>query len=221
MSISERLSRLMQEQNRSIDDIKEVAGVTYEMARRYKIGTAEPRKEKLTKIAEYFGVTPSWLQFGIGSITDENYPVEQVDNSIVIDVLNIEASAGFGSSTDVVEIVQQLRYVPEQFYENYRGLNPTNIRVINVKGDSMLPTFSHGDLAFVDITITQFDGDGVYVFTYDDHLFLKRLQKAGTEILVISDNREQYTAWKVDPNIPVYIHGKVKVHQNQKLNFIG
>ncbi|MBF0784467.1 XRE family transcriptional regulator [Muribacter muris] len=144
------------------------------------------------------------------------------DDSIIIDVLNVEASAGFGSSSDLVEIVSQLHYAPEQYYEYYRGMNPNNVQVINIKGDSMFPTFSHGDLIFVDTTMTTFDGDGVYVFTYDNYTYIKRLQKAGKELLVISDN-DTYKAWTISREEleQLYIHGKVKVHQSQKLNFIG
>ena len=67
MNLSDRLSKLMSENPKAtIAELSRVAGVSYEMARRYILGTAEPRKEKLEKIAEYFNVKPSWLQFGEG-----------------------------------------------------------------------------------------------------------------------------------------------------------
>lgn len=143
---------------------------------------------------------------------------------VVIDVLNVQASAGSGSASDLIEIVNQLRYVPEQFYEVYRGVNPDSVQVINVKGDSMFPTFAHGDLIFVDTSVQNFDGDGVYVFTFDNYTYIKRLQKAGRELRVISDNKVLYPEpWQItgDDLNYLYIHGKVKVHQSQQLNFIG
>ncbi|MCK3656801.1 hypothetical protein A4G19_14070 [Pasteurellaceae bacterium Macca] len=124
------------------------------------------------------------------------YAIQLVDDAVAIDVLDVEVSAGFGVTTDLTEVIRQVRYNPAQFYEIYSGLNPDNMKIVNIKGDSMFPTFSHGDLAFVDITITSFDGDGVYVFTYDGHTYIKRLQKAGRVLLVISDN-EQYKEWKI------------------------
>lgn len=154
---------------------------------------------------------------------DETTPfLEQDDELIIIDVLNVEASAGHSSLGDLVKTVRQLRYFPDQFYSLFRGLNPDVIQVINVKGDSMSPTFAPGDLAFVDVSIQYFDGDGVYVFNYGDSLYLKRLQKAGNEFIVISDN-DTYREWRIsaDHADELFIHGKVKVHQSQRLNFIG
>lgn len=132
MQLFERISQLMDQQNKTIDDLKDVAGVSYEMARRYKLGIAEPRKDKLEKIAEFFGVTPSWLQFGTGEQSAKEDELET--KMIVIDVLNVEASAGNGAVGDLVEIVNQLHYVPEQFNAQFRGIDPKSTRVINIRG---------------------------------------------------------------------------------------
>lgn len=146
------------------------------------------------------------------------------DDDIILDVLNVSASAGYGSiNGDTVEIISQLRFAPAQFYQYYAGINPNNVRVINVKGDSMQPTFNNGDLLFVDITIAQFDGDGIYVFTFGDVVYVKRLQRTGYMYKVISDNKDIYDPWVIntDELDQLIIHGKVKVHQSQKLNFVG
>lgn len=142
------------------------------------------------------------------------------DERVVIDVLNVEASAGNGSTGDLVEVVSRLYYVPEQYYTLFRGINPDGIRVINIKGDSMSPTFNSGDMVFVDINTHNFDGDGVYIFNYKNALYIKRLQCIGDKYLVLSDN-PSYREWTIDDESQLFIQGKVKVHQSQKLNFIG
>lgn len=218
MLLHERLSNLMDAQGVSVEDLKNAANVSYEMARRYKLGIAEPRKEKLEKIAEFLGVTPSWLQFGEGQVSIHPLDKEDEGDEIVFNMLNIEASAGFGSNGDIIQVIRQIKYNPDQYYELYRGMNPDNVEIISVKGGSMAPTFHHGDLLFVDVTIQEFDGDGIYVFTYDGYIFVKRIQKTGNTFTVLSDN-ERYKEWEIQGDC--YIHGKVKVHQSQKLNFIG
>ncbi|MCI7353409.1 MAG: S24 family peptidase [[Actinobacillus] rossii] len=141
---------------------------------------------------------------------------------VIIDVLNIEASAGFRFNNDLVEVVNQLRYVPEQYYSLFRNMPSEHIRIINLNGDSMRPTFETGDLLFVDISVNIFEGDGVYVFTYKEHLYVKRLQNIGDRLLVISDNK-LYEKWEIteENQEQLFIHAKVKVHQSQQLNFIG
>ena len=144
------------------------------------------------------------------------------EDLIIIDVLNVEASAGNGSLGDLVEVVKKLHYVPEQFHTYFRGIDPEHIRVINIRGDSMHPTFNSGDMLFVDIDTCYFDGDGVYVFNYKGATYVKRLQNVGDHLLVISDN-PVYREWQINKENydQFYIQGKVKVHQSQRLNFIG
>jgi len=61
-----RLNRLMDSKGLSVKQLSAACKVTYEMARRYTLGTAKPRDEKMIKIAEWLGVEPSWLDYGAG-----------------------------------------------------------------------------------------------------------------------------------------------------------
>ncbi len=60
----------------------------------------------------------------------------------------------------------------------------------------MCPTIEPGDLIFVDASINQFDGDGIYVFGFDDKIYVKRLQMIPDKLLVISDN-QIYREWGI------------------------
>jgi transcriptional regulator with XRE-family HTH domain len=50
--------------NLSVKQLSQAGQVTYEMARRYTLGTAKPRDEKLIRIAEWLNVPPAWLDYG-------------------------------------------------------------------------------------------------------------------------------------------------------------
>jgi phage repressor protein C with HTH and peptisase S24 domain len=94
--------------------------------------------------------------------------------------------------------------------------------VINVRGDSMADTIEPGDLIFVDISINEFDGDGIYVFGFDDKIYVKRLQMIPDKILVISDN-PKYREWSVDKSNEdrFYVFGKVMISQSQSVKRHG
>jgi Predicted transcriptional regulator len=77
----------------------------------------------------------------------------------------------------------------------FNGRKQEQIKIINVRGDSMSGTIEPGDLLFVDISVQSFDGDGIYAFIYDETAHVKRLQKMKDKILVISDNKT-YTPWE-------------------------
>lgn len=61
-----RLTAEMERQHRSVKDLSQACDVTYEMARRYTLGVAKPRGEKLSKIASWLEVEPAWLDYGQG-----------------------------------------------------------------------------------------------------------------------------------------------------------
>lgn len=61
-----RLTEEMRRQRRSVKDLSQACDVTYEMARRYTLGTAKPRDEKLQKIADWLNVQAAWLDYGEG-----------------------------------------------------------------------------------------------------------------------------------------------------------
>ncbi len=217
MLLHERLSALMNEKGVTIDDLKNAAEVSYEMARRYKLGMAEPRKEKLEKIADYLGVKPSWLQFGEGVMFGENNHISnsQITNTVTygeqiiplaqnkqdnehiyrIDYLDVRAAAGMKefSNADYPEIIRTV-YLSEQGVRELVGKNNIDgLRIINVPTDSMEPTIKKGDFVLIDTTVDHYNGDGIYAFSIDGHLFIKRLQKMiGGGFKVISDNKDKY-----------------------------
>jgi transcriptional regulator with XRE-family HTH domain len=63
---ADRLNAEMDKKKLSVKDLSLACDVTYEMARRYTLGTAKPRDEKMAKIANWLGVAPAWLDYGHG-----------------------------------------------------------------------------------------------------------------------------------------------------------
>lgn len=59
-----RLNAEMSKKGLSVKQLSLAGQVTYEMARRYTLGTAKPRDEKLIRIAEWLNVPPAWLDYG-------------------------------------------------------------------------------------------------------------------------------------------------------------
>lgn len=59
-----RLKTEMARKGFKVKDLSQACDVTYEMARRYTLGTAKPREDKLAKISDWLGVEPAWLEYG-------------------------------------------------------------------------------------------------------------------------------------------------------------
>lgn len=58
------LRSAMDRRGLSVTDIARHLGITYEMARRYTLGTAKPRTKKLAELADFLGITPANLEYG-------------------------------------------------------------------------------------------------------------------------------------------------------------
>ncbi len=111
----------------------------------------------------------------------------------------------------MMEVLRSVEYSFDDARHMFDGRKAENIRIINVRGDSMSGTIEPGDLLFVDITVKSFDGDGIYAFLYDDTAHVKRLQMMKDKLLVISDNKS-YSPWdpiEKDEMNRVFIFGKV------------
>lgn len=78
-------------------------------------------------------------------------------------------------------------------------------------------TIEPGDLIFVDVAVSSFDGDGIYVFDYNGDMFVKRLQKVKSELIVISDN-PRYREWTIseDEMDMLHVAGRVMLSQSQQ-----
>lgn len=193
----------------------EAVGISQAAIQKIETGRAA-QTTKLLDIANALRVRPEWLSSGTGAMSadresDKN-PSRTNQDVFRVDILDLAVSAGPGIvNQEFVEILHSVEYAPAEARHMFDGRKAENIRIINVRGDSMSGTIEPGDLLFVDISVKSFDGDGIYAFLYDDTAHVKRLQKMKDKLLVISDNKS-YAAWdpiEKDEMNRVFVFGKV------------
>ena len=211
-TLSERLTSLMYEKGISQAELARLIGIKQPSV--FKILSGETRNpKKILEIATALNVDPHWLKTGEGD-PDPSYRIVEVSepqnpNTVRIDILDVEASAGNGAYLNPTEqgLLSQ-EFDLTFFRQQFGRADAKHLKLITVKGDSMAPTLESGDLLYVDISENYFAADGLYVFTFDGQTFVKRLQKVGKEMLVISDN-PTYKEWTFTQDDDVFIHGRV------------
>lgn len=126
-----------------------------------------------------------------GAAEVDYYRPGVVGDEVWIAHYDVRAAMGGGQIPhDYPEMLQDVRVSPQHlremgvdFVEHY------NLKVVTGWGQSMAPTIKHRDPLLVDISIREFVGDGIYMFSWDSHLYIKRLQWMGEDRLkMISDN---------------------------------
>ena len=130
-------------------------------------GESIPRRGTLKALASHIGTSASYL---LGDVDEDGIDTEATQtlkDVFRIDLLDITVSAGPGViNQEFVEILHSVEYAPAEARHMFDGRKAENIRIINVRGDSMSGTIEPGDLLFVDISVKSFDGDGIYAFLY-------------------------------------------------------
>lgn len=146
-------------------------------------GLSERAREQLLAAAE--------ASDGGNVITVDFSRPGQVGDEVWIAHYDVRGAMGGGQVPhDYPEMLQDIRVSPKHlremgvdFKEHY------HLKMVTGWGQSMAPTIKHRDPLLVDISIREFAGDGVYLFSHDDMLYIKRLQKKGRDhFKMISDN---------------------------------
>ncbi|MEZ3499639.1 S24 family peptidase [Pantoea sp. KPR_PJ] len=157
-----------------------------------------PDDHNLLALSRLLGVRVEWLQYGMekpaASLSVDSLNVPR--NVFRIESLDIgqKSASGLHTRDEFVETIHAVEYGVDEARVLFNGRPAENIRLIAINSDSMVETFAPRDQLFVDISVRVFDGDGIYIFTLDNQLYLKRLQLQHKKIAVISDNK-RYETW--------------------------
>ncbi|MFV3337893.1 S24 family peptidase [Pseudomonas sp. NY15349] len=114
-----------------------------------------------------------------------------VGDEVRIAHYDVRAAMGNGQAThDYPEMLKDIRVSPSHLRElGVEFEEHFHLKVVTGWGQSMEPTIKHRDPLIVNINVRDFVGDGVYLFVWDDLLYIKRLQVADEEHYeMISDN---------------------------------
>ncbi|MFJ3121070.1 helix-turn-helix transcriptional regulator [Pseudomonas protegens] len=116
----------------------------------------------------------------------------QVGDEVWIAHYDVRAAMGGGQIPhEYPEMLQDVRVSPKHLREmGVMFKEHFHLKMITGWGQSMSPTIKDRDPLLVDITIREFTGDGIYLFSHDGMLYVKRLQKKGKDrFKMISDNK--------------------------------
>jgi phage repressor protein C with HTH and peptisase S24 domain len=108
----------------------------------------------------------------------------------------VSAAAGHGSILDREDKVAEVGF-SARWLEKLSSAKARDLSIIQVEGDSMSPTLSHGDHIMVDRSAARRKlTDGIYVLRRDDALLVKRvaLHPVRATITIASDN-PAYASW--------------------------
>lgn len=158
------------------------------------------REEDRRTLAAYFGIDE----------TDLGGPPPSPATASTIPVPRLDLGASAGPGAHAGEEPRAGRIGFERTWLRKLSASPDALSIIQVAGDSMVPTLGDGD----DILVDRGDGaerlrDGIYVIRMDDALMVKRLaMRPAQRLSVLSDN-PAYPGWPDVDADAVTIIGRV------------
>jgi phage repressor protein C with HTH and peptisase S24 domain len=194
----------------SADRLAKATGVSPSAFRKWLKGEAEPSRDRLVALAGAAGVTVSWLAQGegpepslvvLGARGEEAAYLVNSDGPsfLVLPKLAVSAAAGAGrqSSQSATNFIG----FRHDWLQASFGLEPQDILLETVVGDSMEPNIHSGDILLVNATDQTFRNFGIYVITVRDERLVKRVQrKFDGSLILISDN-QRYQPEIISPDL--------------------
>lgn len=169
-------------------DAAKVIGCSRPLVISWENGSAETIGGKfLLAAAKAYKVDPDWLAMGT---PHDGYPwTPSTDPGWrEIEASTQGAAAGGGRVPDDYAETHRLKFRQSSLMK--KGLNPDNLRVEYVRGDSMQPRLHDGDAVLVDTSDTQKINDGaIYWIRYEGENYVKQIHKSGSSYVIESMNK--------------------------------
>ncbi len=180
------------------------ASITYPTIARWKDGSSDPKLSNLKALANAAKVNLEWLATGQGPMTKQ---VQDGESSVLhepagiynvttdtassgqlvaretdkeyamVPLYGVRAAAGHGTIVEREELTGTVTFKRQWIRQELRA-NPSDLCLIHVDGESMVPTLQHGDVILLDRRQAQVvPRDGIYVLRMEESLLVKRLQR--------------------------------------------
>ena len=170
---------------------------------RYEQEKRHPDSAFLVRLCEQYEVDPNWLLSG-----QSKHSAHRIDESRLLNDY-VFLSLRYSETTEPGE--QESLAVKKSWIHSQLQVEPEDLKLLSVEGESMKPTLYPGDVILLNLreTIAQ---KGIYAVQMEEVLVIKRLQPLSDNIVkVISDN-PLYESWETnleDPAQKLAIVGRV------------
>lgn len=136
---------------------------------------------------------PTGLDEGGQYRKTKSAPPLLTEDFITVPRYDVEACAGHGAVIHSEQIVDHLAFRAD-WVRHALGVQQSDLALISVKGDSMEPTLSNGDLILLDMHQGKIEDNAIYALQHNGTLLVKRIQRRMDGSVVVSSDNPRYEA---------------------------
>ena len=178
-TISGKLKAKRKELKLSQEELARIIGVDQKTISHWENGINEPQLNKLRIFCDNFKVPMSYFT---GEISKQIADVMYID--YYSDIFASCGPGGLVASENKETLAIPTELLPTKLKRD------KNYTIIKTRGDSMAPEIQDGDLLLIEhYTGEQIIDNSVYLFMYENEIFVKRLSKNINEMIITSDNK--------------------------------
>ena len=197
MNYGRKIKILRESINKTQADFAVVTGISLSTLKKVEAGFSNVGISVIDKII----ATPSlhehvlWFMTGKENL-DMELDEKKKDSHINLPFYEVKASAGDGLLVESEKQTHLISFKPEWLNKEI-GVNPNDVFLMLVEGDSMYPTLKNGAMIMVN---KHFNGlsDGIYVMRHEQNLLVKRLQMLPNGIIKVKSDNNVYEPWEIN-----------------------
>jgi phage repressor protein C with HTH and peptisase S24 domain len=206
-SISDRIIKRMKELGLRQTAIVEATGATKGAVSKWVAGTNTPKAEFLPALAAVLKTSQNWLLTGEEEVKFNNFNMQDFMNKhnlsdksdasfnvnelhkptvidyetengfIWIDVVEANFSCGIGESIEFhFDVINGKFPFPPSFFQR-KHVDPSCMRIIKAKGDSMSDFIHDGDMVGIDVSQTEIVDGEIYAVYFEGEGMIKQIFK--------------------------------------------
>lgn len=209
MNFGQTLKEIRIKNGDSLRKLSEKTDIVFTYIDRLEKGTVPINKNLLEKIIKAYPLYKKQLEKAYldeimpESLKGSTFNMEkQKVNTVILPVYG-KASAGNG----YINLDQEIYYFPIK-----KGDFSDRSFLVEISGNSMEPTLEDGDYALVDPDNIDYVKNKIYVVTYNDESFIKRMvMDAKSKIVMLKSDNPEYEDILITKDMQVYlkIEGRV------------
>jgi len=203
--MASRIEKLLADKNGgNQSEMARFIGVSPQAVQKWVAGDSEPRGKNLDLAAEFLGVTPAHLKFGIvmdqhpgaaPALSDGMMTVRSVDadDPSLTQIMKVKFKVQAGMTGFQVEPEDhdgETMGVPTEWIRSERFLKQ-DLKAIIVRGESMEPALYDGDVIVVNTADKSLVDGTVYAVNYEGEVVVKRMVRDAGMWWLTSDNSDQ------------------------------
>lgn len=172
--------------------LAERIGVHKNTLSNYERGLRVPDANVLLKLLDVFpAANPGWLLTGQGGESRSSNGEETLEGFFLVPLHEMQTKWLREGKIVSEQLVNSISFKTD-WVINYLGIPPQDLSLVSVKGDSMEPTLSDGDMVLADLRANRIEDNAVYVLYSRGALLVRRLHRKLDGSLIVKGDNQAY-----------------------------